>query len=72
VETQFGQASGDGWLNDRSSSRLEFDREENGVLFFTGTISCTEAGRFGFTVRILPAHPKYGRVVEPGLVHWWE
>lgn len=72
VETQFGTASGDGWLNERSSSRLEFSHEENGVLFFTGSIECTEAGRFGYTVRVLPSHRKYGRVVEPGLVHWWE
>lgn len=72
VETQFGQASGDGWLTGRESSRLEFSREENGVLLFTGVINCTEAGRFGYTVRVLPAHRKYGRVVEPGLVHWWE
>ncbi len=72
VEIQFGSASGDGWLNERAQSRLNFQREESGVLFFTGEIRCTEAGRFGYTVRVLPAHPRYGRVVEPGLVHWWE
>ncbi len=72
VETQFGEASGDNWLSGRTSTVLQFTHEENGVLFFKGSISCTEAGKFGFTVRVLPAHPKYGRVVEPGLVHWWE
>ncbi|MCK5132935.1 MAG: alpha-glucan family phosphorylase [Candidatus Sabulitectum sp.] len=72
VETQFGEASGDDWLSDRTSTVLRFSGEENGILFFKGSIPCTEAGRFGFTVRVLPAHPKYGRVVEPGLVHWWE
>ncbi|MCK5841899.1 MAG: alpha-glucan family phosphorylase [Candidatus Sabulitectum sp.] len=72
VETQFGEASGDNWLSGRTSTVLKYIREENGLLIFTGSISCSEAGRFGFTVRVLPAHPKYGRVVEPGLVHWWE
>ena len=72
VETQFGEASGDDWLSGRTSTVLTFSHEEDGILFFKGPISCTEAGRFGFTVRVLPAHPKYGRVVEPGLVHWWE
>lgn len=72
VETQFGEASGDDWLSGRTSTVLKFSHEENGVIFFKGSISCTEAGRFGFTVRVLPAHPRYGKVVEPGLVHWWE
>ena len=72
VEAQFGEASGDDWLSSRTSTILAFNREENGILFFEGSISCKEAGKFGFTVRVLPAHPKYGRVVEPGLVHWWE
>lgn len=72
VETQFGEASGDDWLSGRTSTVLNFTHEENGILFFKGSITCTEAGKFGFTVRVLPAHPKYGRVVEPGLVHWWE
>ncbi len=72
VETQYGEASGDDWLSGRTSTTLKFSHEENGVLFFTGSIPCTEAGRFGFTVRVLPSHPRYGRVVEPGLVHWWE
>lgn len=72
VETQFGLASGDGWLTGRESSRLEYCGEENGILCFNGTIECRYAGRFGYTVRVLPSHRKYGRVVEPGLVHWWE
>lgn len=72
VEAQFGEASGDDWLSGRTSTILAFNREENGMLYFEGSISCKEAGKFGFTVRVLPAHPKYGRVVEPGLVHWWE
>jgi starch phosphorylase len=72
VEAQFGEASGDDWLSGRTSTVLKFDREESGILYFNGSIPCSEAGRFGFTVRVLPAHPKYGRVIEPGLVHWWE
>ncbi len=72
VETQFGHATGDGWLTSRNSTRLEYTGEENGTLNFTGKVVCGEAGRFGFTVRVLPAHRKYGKVVEPGLVHWWQ
>jgi len=72
VEAQFGEATGDDWLSNKAASILNFVKEENGILFFKGTIKCSGAGKFGYTVRILPAHPVYGRVIESGLVHWWE
>ncbi|PIE63697.1 MAG: alpha-glucan phosphorylase [Desulfobacterales bacterium] len=72
VEIQYGSASGNGWLQEKSVSRLRFEKEEDGILVFSGSIPCNSTGRFGFTARVLPSHARYGRVVEPGLVHWWE
>jgi starch phosphorylase len=37
---------------------------------FTGTFACDEPGRYGFTVRAVPAHPDLVNPVELGLVAW--
>jgi glycogen phosphorylase len=37
---------------------------------YTGTFRCTSAGRYGFTVRVVPAHPDLPSPVELGLIAW--
>ncbi|MGH9072610.1 MAG: alpha-glucan family phosphorylase [Acidimicrobiales bacterium] len=37
---------------------------------YTGTFSCAESGRYGFTVRVLPAHDDLASPVELGLAAW--
>jgi starch phosphorylase len=72
VEIQHGRIEYDGWLTERESVQLQFEREEEGSLFFTGSFECSHSGNQGFTVRILPCHREFGRIIEPGLVCWWE
>ena len=72
VEIQHGRIEHDGWLTERESVRLHFEREEDGLLFFTGSFECSHSGNQGFTVRILPQHAEFGRIIEPGLVCWWD
>lgn len=72
VEVQHGKIEHDGWLTHRESVRLEFDREEDGLLMFRGSFRCSHSGHQGFTVRVLPFHGDFGRVIEPEMVSWWE
>lgn len=37
---------------------------------YTGSFACTQAGRYGFTVRVLPAHDDLASPVELGLAAW--
>jgi len=72
VEVQHGKIEYDGWLADRESLPLKFDHEEDGILVFKGSFECSHSGNLGFTARILPNHSEFGRIIEPGLVCWWE
>lgn len=72
VEIHQGKIEPDGWLTERNLILLKFDREEDGDLIFTGSFVCNHSGNQGFTARILPCHPEFGLIIEPGLVSWWE
>ncbi|MBN2586881.1 MAG: alpha-glucan family phosphorylase, partial [Candidatus Fermentibacteraceae bacterium] len=72
VEVQHGRIEHDGWLAQRESVRLMFESEVNGVMMFKGAFQCSHSGHQGFTVRILPYHGDFGRIIEPNLVSWWE
>lgn len=39
-------------------------------LSYQGSFTCTQAGRYGFTVRVVPAHPNLVTPVEMGLIVW--
>ncbi len=39
-------------------------------LSYQGSFTCTQAGRYGFTVRVVPAHPNLVTPVEMGLIAW--
>jgi len=72
VEIQHGNAGGDGFITERSTTRLSPSGGGDGHSLYVGELPCRDSGRFGFTVRVLPSHPVYGRIIEPGLVKWWE
>ncbi len=72
VEIQHGTAGGDGYITERRTTRLAPSGQREAGAIFTGMIPCGDSGRFGFTVRILPFHPDFGRILEPGLIRWWE
>jgi starch phosphorylase len=71
VEMHTGREAGDGWLEDRTSDRLVFQRREADRLVYTGSFTCRLSGSQAFTIRILPSHRRFGTVIEPGLVAWW-
>ena len=37
---------------------------------FEGSFTCERAGRYGFTVRVVPAHPDLTTYADLGLVSW--
>jgi starch phosphorylase len=37
---------------------------------FTGEMECRFSGRHGFLLRVMPKHPVFGTVYEPGLLQW--
>jgi starch phosphorylase len=37
---------------------------------YVGAFDCESAGRYGFTVRVVPAHPDLVTPVELGLMAW--
>jgi starch phosphorylase len=46
------------------------DDNGSGSLRYRGTFSCGSAGRYGFTVRVVPSHPDLTTSVELGRVAW--
>jgi len=46
------------------------DRNGSGSLRYRGAFSCDAAGRYGFTVRVVPAHPDLVTSIELGRVAW--
>ena len=37
---------------------------------YRGSFTCMRAGRYGFTVRIVPKHPHLVTPIEMGLIAW--
>jgi hypothetical protein len=37
---------------------------------YSGSFACESAGRYGFTVRVVPAHPDLRTFAELGCVAW--
>jgi len=44
----------------------------DGVWEFNTTTMCRRSGRFGYSVRVLPAHPELVNPFELGFIHWAE
>jgi glycogen phosphorylase len=49
---------------------VEVEQLHGGLLRYRATFSCEAAGRYGFTVRILPAHPDLAASAEMGRIVW--
>ncbi len=41
-----------------------------GVVRYAGSFPCGSAGRYGFTVRVVPSHPDLATPIELGLITW--
>ncbi len=71
VEIHSGMFMGEEGLDASRSDRISFQGNEDGFMIFSGTFGCTKSGTQGFTVRVLPSHRRFGKIIEPGLVAWW-
>jgi starch phosphorylase len=45
-------------------------KTHHGALRYRGSFRCDSAGRYGYTVRIVPSHPDLGSPLETGCVAW--
>lgn len=72
VEVVYGRSTGSDELSDveRLELQAEPSDEHDGAAttLFTGTVQLGRAGGFGYTVRVVPAHPLLSGAAEMGLV----
>jgi len=72
VELYYGQLDSEGKLT-KAVGIAEMERvqmADDGVHIFTGKIPCTQSGRYGFAVRVLPKCQDLIHRYEPGLILW--
>ena len=48
----------------------EVERLGDGSLRYRGAFTCDAAGRYGFTVRVVPSHPDLAASAEMGRIAW--
>jgi starch phosphorylase len=72
VELLHGPVAGGDEMTDTKVVRLELasDHAGGGVVRYSGKFTCDRAGRHGYTVRLVPAHPDLVSSVELGSVAW--
>jgi starch phosphorylase len=57
-------------LADTSIVTMDLAAAEDGSHRYEGSFTCERAGRYGFTVRVVPAHPDLKTFAELGRVAW--
>jgi starch phosphorylase len=57
-------------LIDRETVTMSLVGKEDGACAYTGSFVCERAGRYGFTVRVVPNHPDLVTPVELGVIAW--
>jgi len=70
VDAYYGRLDSQGDFAERGTVALEVKDSEDGVYTFQGHIPCTETGRFGYTVRIMPSQKRLENCFVMGLVTW--
>jgi starch phosphorylase len=59
-------------LVDPLVTTMRYEGDGDGTVRYRGQVRCDRAGRFGFTVRVVPAHPDMAAPVELGRIVWAE
>jgi len=54
----------------RLTTMTEIEQLDGGLARYRGTFSCDAAGRYGFTVRVVPAHADLAASAEMGRIVW--
>jgi starch phosphorylase len=70
VDIYYGPVDSKADLLDRETIPLKDFTQQKNETIFRGEIPCQEVGRFGFRVRILPAHPLLVNPYSLGLILW--
>jgi starch phosphorylase len=61
---------GDEIEHPRTTAMTEVERVDDAHVRYRGGFACEAAGRYGFTVRVLPVHPDLAASAEMGRVAW--
>jgi len=70
VDIYFGRVDSKAEFLDRETISLKDVTQQGDKAVFQGEIPCQRVGRFGFRVRILPAHPLLANPYSLGLILW--
>ncbi len=70
VDIYYGRVDSKAEFKDRSTIPLRDFSSSGNLAVFRGEIPCREVGRFGFRVRVLPAHPLLSKPYSLGLILW--
>ena len=70
VELYHGQVNDQDEISNTHIEQMEVQKSSNGVHVYKGTIVCQYAGRYGFSLRVLPGHCALTHRLLPGLIAW--
>ncbi|NQU43563.1 alpha-glucan family phosphorylase [bacterium] len=70
VQVYHGELNNKREITDASEISLQYDRSDDGVHHFKGSLIASTSGRFGFAIRILPHHKNMASPFETKLIYW--
>jgi len=71
VQLYAGPVNASGTIDRPQTLAMKYERElAPGRHLFVGTLDCTESGRHGFAVRVVPGSSDLATPFEPGLIVW--
>ncbi len=68
VQAVYGRVDDHEQLHDVTTSPMRFEGSDGDQHWYVGEVPLTRSGPFGYTVRVLPAHPALTGPAELGLV----
>ena len=70
VELYHGPVNDQEVITDAHTKKMEVSNSTDGAHVYRGTIVCQYAGRYGFSLRVVPGHYALPHRLIPGLVVW--
>ncbi len=70
VELYYGSVSSQSEIVNPQRTAMEPVEHNDGVHHYRGQITCSAAGRQGYTVRVIPQHRSLVHPFQPGLIAW--
>lgn len=69
VEVVYGRIDSDSLIEQAGSIPMQFKtRDDAGLCQFDGVVPCVRSGKFGFALRVLPAHKDIPNAFQTGLI----